>query len=814
MLSALTADGERRFHEPGRLAEMPALSTTSADSVTTDANEADAIAAPAIAVHSSRWWDVAAVVLLFAATIIFFWPVVSGQGWLPSGGGDSVSFLYPNYRFAADSLRSGTLPFWNPHQYAGAPFLADNQSGVFYPPNLALFALWPEFSYRGVEWLVILHFFFSGLAMYVCLRLLNPARPIARTAAVVGALAFMFSDVFITHIGNLNLIAVAAWLPLAFLGLHRAIFAPSRSHQIGWAVGGGVALGIATLAGHGQMTFLLAAFLGTYALYQTIAARRLGALPLLLLLGAVAIGVAAISLFPAAGTLQATLRSEFDYERSTSFALTWRALTGLVAPDFYGRGAASFWGDWLRVEAGYLGILPWVLALLAVFLRPNRQTLFYVLAGLLFLALALGPATPLYPLLTRWLPVVPFQVPARFVLLLDFCIAVLAAIGLDAVLKGDQLGRGRLRWFAGAAVGLALLVGLILVWQQQALSIDYPDRQGQMVRATLVFGVLAALSIGLIMAGIQRWLTPALVGVAAIALLFGDLYGLGRYVEIDWNDPTPGFAQGSPALAFLQNDPGIHRLDIATGAWQPNMPQIEGLYAARGVYNPLQLANYTVYMGSVGFRGSPSYNVMGVKYLIGGKKEPPGDTTFIVPVMDSDPDVTVYLNTRALPRALVLFQAEAVPDHDAAFSAVHRDDFDPATKLVIEEGVPLEQEPGEATIETVRYDLNHVAFNVTTDRPAYFFLSDIYHTDWQATINDEPAPILVGNYAFRALYLDAGSHRIEMDFVPTGWRAGVILTSLTWLAIAAIVVILARAGMIGWKSAPQLEASRTEGGLK
>ncbi len=791
------------------------MSTISTDSITPPPAHEPAVETTPIVVDSgSRWWDVAAVALLFAAAILFFWPVVSGQGWLPSGGGDSVSFLYPNYRFAADSLRSGTLPFWNPHQYAGAPFLADNQSGVFYPPNLALFALWPEFSYRAVEWLVILHFFFAGLAMYVCLRLLDPARPMTRAAAVVGALAFMFSDVFITHIGNLNLIAVAAWLPLAFLGLHRAIFAPTRLSQVGWAVGGGVALGIGTLAGHGQMTFLLASFLGVYALYQTIASRRWAALPLLLLVGAVAIGVAAISLLPAAGTLQATLRSEFDYERSTSFALTWQALTGLVAPDFFGRGAANFWGDWLRVEAGYLGVLPWVLALLALFLRPNRQTLFYVLAGLLFLALALGPTTPLYPLLARWLPVVPFQVPARFVLLLDFCVAVLAAVGLDALLRGERLNSRQLRQFTGAAVALALLVSIALLWQQQTLSAGSPERQAQMLQATLVFGLLAALSIGLVVAGARRWLAPALLGAAAIALLFGDLYGLGRYVEIDWNDPTPGFAQGSPALAFLQDDPGIHRLDIATGAWQPNMPQIEGLYAARGVFNPLQLANYTVYMGSVGFRGSPSYNVMGVKYLIGGKKEPPGDTTFIVPVMDADPDVTVYLNTRALPRAMVLFQTDVVADHDAAFSAVHQDDFDPATRLVLEEGVALEQEAGQATIETARYDLNHVAFNVTTDRPAYFFLSDIFHTDWQATVNGRPAPILVANYAFRAVYLEAGSHRIEMDFVPTGWRAGVALTTLSWLAIAGIVVFLARAGMIGGKSAPQPEASRTEGGHK
>ena len=37
--------------------------------------------------------------------------------------------------------------------------------------------------------------------------------------ALLGAVAFMFNDVLIIHIGNLNLIAVAAWLPLILAAL-------------------------------------------------------------------------------------------------------------------------------------------------------------------------------------------------------------------------------------------------------------------------------------------------------------------------------------------------------------------------------------------------------------------------------------------------------------------------------------------------------------------------------------------------------------------------------------------------------------------
>lgn len=760
-----------------------------------------------------HWSDLVALLVLAAAVLLFFEPVVSGRGWLPHGGGDSVSFIYPNYRFAAASLRDGQIPLWNPFQYAGAPFIADNQSGVFYPINLLLFLLVPDFSYDAIQWLVIGHFFLAGLATYLCLRLLivppsttrNKRPPTAHrlpitahrlhsASALLGSLAFMFSDLFITHIGNLNLIAVTAWLPLAFLGLHRGIMATERRRGLVWTIGGGVALGVSTLAGHAQMTLLLATFLGVYALYEAVVQRRVRPLLHLALLAAVAIGLSAITLFPAAEALRHTLRAEFDYERSTSYALPLQALTGLVAPDFFGRGAANFWGNWLRVEAGYAGVLPWFLAAVALFLRRNRQTIFFALAGLFFLLMALGPQTPLYPLLLRWLPIVPFQAPARFVLLLDFCLAVLAAVGLDALLRTLPASSRQIRAWMGLAAVLTLAVIATLLWQQNQLATIQPERQAQMLRAIAIFSGLAASSWLLIT--IWLWVRPrhkvpaTFFAAIALALLFADLYGLGRYVEIDWNDPTPGFAEGSAALAFLKSDPGLHRLDIATGAWQPNLPQIERLYGVRGVYNPLQLANYNVYMGSVGFRGSTLYNLLGVKYVIGGKGEPPADTTIIVPVFDADPAVNVYLNTLALPRALVVFNAEIVASHDAAFEAIHQDSFDPLQTVILEDGRPLSQTPGQSSIEVLRYDLNQVAFRVTTDRPSYFLLTDTYHPQWRATVDGAAVPIEVANYAFRAIYLEPGTHEVEMRFVSPAWYAGVVLSLLTVVGLAAVLLKL------------------------
>jgi hypothetical protein len=729
--------------------------------------------------------DLVALGLIALFVLVFFWPVIAGQAWIPRGGGDSVSFIYPMYRFAAQNLWNGTIPLWNPYQYAGAPFISDNQSGIFYPFNLLLFLLNPNFSYQAIQGLVIWHFFFAGAAMYFCARLLPQNEAVGRPAALIGSLAFMFSSLFITHIGNLNLIAVAAWLPVVFLALHRAIMAQEWHGRLAWAVGGGVAFGLSTLAGHGQMTFLLTVYLGSYALYCTVVDRRLRPLLILAVLGLTAVAVAALSLFPSFEAVQYTVRSGFSPDQATNYSLPWKGLLGILAPDFFGRGEVKFWGGWPRVEYGYAGVFTLFLAAVALIRWRARLTLFWAISAFFFLLLALGDNAPLFPLLLNTIPRFPFQVPARFVLLFDFSLAALAVTGANNLLQGLKLNR----WFF-IGTGLAIFIAIALLgWQYVANIGLVPHHQQQIVQAVVTFILFAIASWLLILASSKQWLSASIFGALAVLLLAVDLISLGRNVEIEWGSPLPGFAIDSPALAFLKSDPGLHRVDIATGKWQPNLPQMENLYSIGGVYNPLELSKYSAYIGSVGFRGSTLYNLLGTKYVVGGKNSPPADTTIIVPVFDEDPEVTIYLNTLALPRVNVVQNAIVVPDSESAFEAIHKPDFDPLQTVILETGEGLEQqEPGQATISILRYDPNHMAFEVNTTNPAYFLISDIYHPHWKATVDGVDTPVLVADYALRALYLQPGNHIIEMWFSPPGWTWGLFVSIVTWILLVGLSV--------------------------
>jgi len=196
-----------------------------------------------------RGRDLICLALLGLVVAAFFWPLIFTEEWIPRGGGDLVSFLWPMYHFAARSLRSGTIPLWNPYLYSGAPFVADNQSGVFYPVNLLTFIVFGPPSYAVMEGLAAFHVWLAAAATFGLLRGLG----LRRIAALTGALAFALSDLFITHLGNLNLNATVAWLPLLLWLTHEALTRESAA----WAAAAGVVLAVAALAGHAQMLLFI-----------------------------------------------------------------------------------------------------------------------------------------------------------------------------------------------------------------------------------------------------------------------------------------------------------------------------------------------------------------------------------------------------------------------------------------------------------------------------------------------------------------------------------------------------------------------------
>jgi hypothetical protein len=734
----------------------------------------------------------------------YFWRILfTPDAWKPAGGGDLVSFLFPTYRFAAAQLHAGHLPLWNPYQYGGVPFLADMQTGVFYPPNLLLFLLNPDFSYKTMEVLAVLHIFLAGVSMFLFLRYSEPGHPLRTHAALLGAVAFMFSDLFVVHFGNLNIIAVAAWLPLVALLFWRSL----RSRRLGLAVAAGVALGIATLAGHLQITLYTGLGLAVAAVVDAVQSRHMErgwtwSLLALAVTGGVAIGLSAMVLLPALQFAQLSPRAALSYQDAARYSLVPALLGEMLVPAlFSSRDPSLYWGVWDRVAAGYLGVFPLILAGLAVLLRRGRRIGFLVVLTVVGFLLALGGQSVIHGWAYLLIPGFrQIRAPARIVVLVDFGLAALAAIGLDRLLSPlehrarilfNRAWHWLLRLFSiGAVVGAAW--AYLVLFQAQGGDPTILWRVSWASDGVIWALLLLAAALAWLGARRARRLGRRMLAWLAIGLVFVDLASGGAYSDLGDTPPDQGFDH-QQVVGFLKSDSGWYRIDSDTdvaNVWQPDLAEMEELYDVSGVDNPLLIADMVRYWGGIGGRSAQLYDLLGVRYVIASKQVTLDWSKFTL-AYDGDPTVNVYRNETAMPRAFVVYQAEVVADHESAWNRLHQSGLDLASSVILEGGRSLDSAQAErqATVQVLRHDPDVLEFQVECPTDGYLVVSDPYYPGWEAAVDGQPTQILRADYALRAVAVPAGAHRITMVYRPVTWRVGLVLTAGTALAVLVLAVV-------------------------
>ncbi len=397
-------------------------------------------------------------------------------------------------QFILDSLANGEIPLWNPHLFAGAPFLAAGQSAPYYPFSI-FFLLLPLAKAYG--WYTVSQLWLAGLFGYLYGRVMDLRRP---ASAMVG-LVFQGSGFMLVSAAVFPMIIGAAiWLPLLLLCLEmvaRASMSPRGAGKtLPWMALGAVALGCQVLAGHIEITYYTLLVMAAYAAWRLltrIVRHRAGPAPperaarepwlrsaaksagWFLALVALGLMLGAIQFIPFYEVGQTNFREgSASLAEVRDWAFPPRRILALAMPNFFGNpthhhyldvfsgertpftvnyegqanphgAGSSDWGMKNYVEGGvYLGLLPLLLAALGLFSWRARSSgqrsaiLFFSLLALFSLAFIFG--TPLYALLYYGLPGInQLHSPFRWVFPLSLAAAMLAGYGLDyAARRGEQ----------------------------------------------------------------------------------------------------------------------------------------------------------------------------------------------------------------------------------------------------------------------------------------------------------------------------------------------------------------------------------------
>ena len=448
---------------------------------------------------------------------------------------DLSGLMHPLFYVWSECLKRWDFSalLWTPNILAGHPLLAEGQMGAFYPPNWLLMALSPEAAVSGS---LVLGYSLTLVATAWLARLLG----MSHGAALASGAVFAFGGFAACHVVHANIVAAIPWLPIV-LGLTELGF---RRRQWAWWLLAGFCWGAQWLVGHPQvpvMTGLMTVvWVGTRALTTESTWRRrfLAMVVPLFLIVPSALGLAAAYLLPILelGRISIRAGAVMAYSDAAFLSLEPQVLVTGILPFFYGppeayRGPPTFY------EFGfYAGSATLIFAAAAVAVRPRRRwALFFAAIAVVSLLLALGHYTPAYRLAHLLPGLRSLRVPARFVFLLDFGLAMLAGLGLDA-LAGASHAPAVARGLAVAALGIAAAC-----WAAAGAE-AWPS--------------VVALALGAALLGVAGRMRPDAWRALAVLLLLADLWTYWTRAHAHHRVLAHEAVTVDPALAFVASQAG------------------------------------------------------------------------------------------------------------------------------------------------------------------------------------------------------------------------------------------------------------------
>ncbi|MCE9668000.1 YfhO family protein [Myxococcus stipitatus] len=500
--------------------------------------------------------------------------------------------------------------------------------------------------------------------------------------------------------------------------------------------------------------------------------------------------LAAVALVPAAEFARNSLRSQQGWSEQLAWSMSWPQVLSVAWP-LADRPRGEYWGDdqWFLLTL-FLGTLPCVLAILGAVKGP-RARIPFLIGALLLTLLSLGKHVPLAAWLLQHVPPFTlFRYPVKYFVGAAFCIAVLAALGVDALgraartlppsplkLVASLLGIGvaiaasgpivrSLPLRAHAATGtiwVLIAIGLAgLLLFTVPVSSTRPRRMRQALAALVLLELAAAHAL----LGVPDY-TPGAPLRRAFALREHLPQPFQGRISVDIEGPSDPTRTG-PTRTIERS---LDRL-VPNRSMEERLPALEGY----GAPEPLRVDRFHL----AGARSV--YDLAGVTHYI-RQGPPPFDDLELL--HEADDGTTLSHSRTALPRAFLVQRAHVVTD-DEALAAVLDEGQPFREQAFLASGAPLDRPTCGGTVSTVSSGLQHLELDVKACDESYLVVSDSHYPGWRATVDGKEVPIHRADHSLRAVYLTSGAHRVRFDYAPLSFRIGLGLSVLGWVSVAGV----------------------------
>lgn len=690
-------------------------------------------------------------------------------------GMDWQQLHLPAHHFAAAALREGRLPLWNPHVALGRPFLADMETGVFYPPNLLYLALAPTLAYALLS---ALHYALAAWGTRrLCLHLGAAEGP-----SWLCAVLFPASQALLSRLqsGQSHYVAALAYLPMLALLAARMV----EKTSVGRVAALAAALALQFLCGHPQVPWLtwlgLAAFvLGTAGLGPARWKPTAVALAGLAVAVVAALALAGPTLLPFLELVEQGNRGARSLEASGRAPMGLFHWSSLVVPN--GARRAFYWEHDLYTGACVL--IGGVAGLLGSWRHPQVRGLVAMAAtGAL---LASGPATPAFAAFYHLVPgTSAFRSHSRAAVLV-----VLALVcGLGLLLSRTTRARRAVPALAlGLGLGLALLAG-----HQSLLPAGVPPT-ATVWRLVWLGSAAAALGASAL-ASSNGAFRAAFLAVAALCV--GDVALNVPPTKEAWRFPVRTHAE-RPLQEMLTRHGQLTphtappRIAVPPTGVRENSGVLYGWSNFAG-YQAVSLARVWEYTHAVlGLEPGPETTFVNEEIYDRG----PFPYASMSLVAGVDPgSQRLAGRVDADPRVYVVNAAQAVPSGRDAIASM-RGGHDFHESALVEPGFAagLPEVPpagAEASATLLAFDPERVLVESRSTAPGLLVLAEPWYPGWEAQVDGRDAACVPVNAWMRAVPVPPGRHRVTLRFRSRllGWGAALSATTLlvlVWLPLRA-----------------------------
>jgi hypothetical protein len=725
-------------------------------------------------------------------------------------------FAYPLAHFQKECFWHGELPFWDPYNNCGVPFLAQWNTMPLYPPALLFLAL-------PLAWALscfsLLHLWFGGLGMFLLARRWTGSA----TAAAFAGTVFAFNGFTTNLLMWPSHIATFSWMPWVVFAVEAAWRDGGKKILLAAFVGG-----LQMLAG-GPETIFLTWVVSSVFWLQQLAQGRVGRVAMLWrypLVVVLVVSLTAVQLLP-------FLDLVVHAQRETGYTdLRWSmprsGFAGFLVPMAFGTRAAGgifFQAGQSWTSSYYLGIGTVWLGLLALF-GPLRYRLggkpgvgseararrIWLLAGLSLVGLlcALGENTPFYPLVRKLVPQLSLiTYPIKFVMVPIFAAPLLAAYALAAlskppvnpVLPAMTVGtnapvgtapEGDRQRVLVIGLGLVGLLGAIMAWTQAA-SMPYVDPHLALVSGITRLGFLVLT--GVVLLRLVERTESALAPYLPLALIV--------IVWLDVYTHEPGQNPVVPATVYRENLARDHQAVVPapelgqSRAMLSPTAALELMRFALGNAQDNFLAKRMGYCANVNLLdGVPKVDgffsltprefdgLLSVIYSVTNANWLPLESFLGVSQYSTPTNVLVWQPRAGALPLVTAGQKPVFLDDTNAIWEMARGHFDGATMVFLPPSARAQvtaTNPTPAKVTDPKISNQSVDFGVEAQAPAMAVIAQTYYHNWRVEIDGRPTTLLRANGAFQAVQVPAGGHRVHMYYEDGAFEVGAAVSGCMWL---------------------------------